>query len=67
MLPEVKILVGSGYPDPDFERGALGNGVNGYLLKMDAGVELLPAIEAVLRGEKFVSSSVKLLDPLSAF
>jgi DNA-binding NarL/FixJ family response regulator len=31
------------------------NGARGYILKMDAEGELVPAIAAVLRGEKFVS------------
>ncbi len=31
-------------------------GARGYVLKSDAGRELLPAINAVLRGERYVSS-----------
>lgn len=33
---------------------ALGLGARGYLVKSDAGSELLQAIDAVLRGERFV-------------
>ena len=35
---------------------ALSNGAPAYVLKSDAATELLPAIDAVLRGEIFVSS-----------
>src|SRR5262245_27823637 len=37
---------------------ALSTGAYGYVLKSDAGSQLLPAIEAVLEGRQFVSSSV---------
>lgn len=37
---------------------ALGTGAGGYVVKSDAGRELLPAVETVLRGKKFVSHSV---------
>jgi two-component system nitrate/nitrite response regulator NarL len=60
-LSMVKILMASQNCDADVVREVLSQGVNGYLLKMDAGVELLPAIEVILRGEKFVSRGVKRL------
>jgi DNA-binding NarL/FixJ family response regulator len=34
-------------------------GAQGYILKLDVGKEILLGIDAVLRGEKFVSSSLK--------
>ena len=37
----------------------LSNGAQGHVLKVDAGSELLPAIKAVLQGEKVVSSGIK--------
>ncbi|HWY21962.1 MAG TPA: hypothetical protein VNX26_12130 [Candidatus Acidoferrum sp.] len=40
-------------------RAALSNGAQGHVLKVDAGSELLPAIKAVLQGEKGVSSGIK--------
>ena len=43
----------------DVARVALTNGAQAYVLKSDAATELLPAIEAVLRGERFVSSGLK--------
>jgi DNA-binding NarL/FixJ family response regulator len=43
----------------DVVRAALSNGAKGYVLKSDAGSELLPALETVLRGGHFISSSLK--------
>jgi DNA-binding NarL/FixJ family response regulator len=42
---------------------ALLNGALGYVLKMDAESELLPAIEAVIRDEKFVSRRFRRPNP----
>ena len=38
---------------------ALSTGALGYVVKTDAQRELLPAVDAVLRGKRFVSSSLK--------
>jgi len=38
----------------DMVREAFARGASGYVLKVDAGTELLMAVEAVLRGERFV-------------
>lgn len=59
LIPGVKILFVTQYNDPDVVRTAFSNGAKGYILKADAGSDLLPAIEAVLRGEVFVSHNVK--------
>ena len=40
-------------------RAALGTGAHGYVYKMDVPRDFLPAIEAVLLGKQFVSSSLK--------
>ena len=45
--------------DPDIVQAALDTGALGYVLKMNALGELLPAVEAVLRGKEFVSSGLK--------
>jgi DNA-binding NarL/FixJ family response regulator len=42
--------------DSEIVQAALSNGARGYVLKADAGRELLPAVQAVLRGERFISS-----------
>ena len=56
LLPGATILFVSQNNDADVVAAALGNGAQGYVLKADAGSELLPAIKAILRGERFVSS-----------
>ena len=58
LVPEAKILFVTQTNDADVVKAALSNGARGYLLKADAGSELLPAIETVLRGEKFVSADL---------
>jgi len=45
--------------DPDVVRAALSTGALGYVHKTDVQRDLLPAIEAVLQGKQFVSSSIK--------
>ena len=42
----------------DIAQAALRTGAGGYVVKSDAARELLPAVEAVLRGEQFVSASL---------
>jgi len=37
----------------------LSNGAHGYIWKMDAERELLPAIRAIRQGEKFISDGMK--------
>jgi len=51
---ETKILFVSQESSADVAREALGTGASGYFVKSDAGTELLRAVSAVLRGEKFV-------------
>ena len=58
--PKTKILFVAEDNSPEAAEAALGTGARGYVVKSDAGRELLPAVEAVLRGERFVSSSLPL-------
>jgi DNA-binding NarL/FixJ family response regulator len=53
-----KIIFLSQNSDFDVERAALGTGALGYVHKFDAGRELLSAVDAVLRGKQFLSSSL---------
>jgi DNA-binding NarL/FixJ family response regulator len=55
LVPRAEILFLTQHNDAGMMRAALSSGARGYVLKADAETELLPAIEAVLRGEKFVS------------
>ena len=59
LSPNSKIIFLSQNNDLDIVRAALGTGALGYVRKTDAGSELLPAVDAVLRGKQFVSSSLK--------
>ena len=54
-LPESKILFLSQELSKDIALHALGIGARGYVVKSQAAKELVPAIETVLKGERFVS------------
>jgi DNA-binding NarL/FixJ family response regulator len=55
LLPGSKILFVSQESSADIMQEALCTGAMGYVVKVDAGTELLDAIAALLRGEQFVS------------
>jgi len=57
--PSSKIVFLSQNNHADIVRPALSTGAQGYLLKTNVVSELLSAVDAVLRGEKFVSSSLE--------
>jgi DNA-binding NarL/FixJ family response regulator len=52
--PDSKILFLSQDSSVETVQAALDTGAAGYIVKSDAGRELLPAIDAILRGEMFV-------------
>jgi DNA-binding NarL/FixJ family response regulator len=56
--PQSKILFVSDNRAGDLVEAALQAGGVGYLVKSDAGTELLAAVESVLQGKPFVSASV---------
>jgi DNA-binding NarL/FixJ family response regulator len=56
LSPKSKIVFVSQESSADVVREALGTGACGYVLKTDAGSELLTAVDTVLRGEQFVGS-----------
>jgi DNA-binding NarL/FixJ family response regulator len=58
-LPNAKILFISQETNTDIVSAALANGAKGFVRKENAEREVLPAVEAVLRGEHFVSSSLQ--------
>ena len=45
--------------DPDLIQAARSAGIRGYVLKEDAGEELIPALRAVLAGGRYVSRRVR--------
>jgi CheY-like chemotaxis protein len=54
--PSSKILFVSENRSPDVVQEALRTVASGYVVKSDAGRELLPAVKAVLQGKQFVSA-----------
>ncbi|KAA3644729.1 MAG: DNA-binding response regulator [Chloroflexi bacterium] len=56
--PELKILVISAYDDDIYVQGLLKAGVNGYHLKDQPLQDLRLALQRVLNGEKWISSSI---------
>ena len=59
LSPSSRIVFLSLNNDLDVVRASLSTGARGYIQKTDAQSELLPAVDAVLRGQQFVSSSLK--------
>jgi DNA-binding NarL/FixJ family response regulator len=58
LAPRRRVLFVSQESAADVVGEALSTGASGYVAKTDAGSELVTAINAVLRGEKFVSSGL---------
>lgn len=56
LSPKSKILFVSENRDSDVVESAFRSGARGYLVKSDAGMELLSAIEAVLQDKQFRSA-----------
>jgi DNA-binding NarL/FixJ family response regulator len=57
-LPGTQVLILSMHATEDFVRRALKAGASGYLVKDSAPLELKMAIEAIMRGEHYISSRV---------
>jgi DNA-binding NarL/FixJ family response regulator len=60
LVPKSKILFLTQESSDDVVREAFSVGARGYVVKIDAGSDLLPAVESVLRGRSFVSSGLDL-------
>jgi len=58
-IPGVKLLFATQIVDQDMKAEALSSGADGYVLKMDAQRELLPAIRAIRQGEKFIGGGMQ--------
>lgn len=58
LVPDAKVLFVTQHDDDDILAAALSNGARGYLLKVHAKRELLPAVEAVLEGRHFIGLGV---------
>lgn len=57
--PGSKIVFLTQLNSPDIVQAALDTGALGYVWKMYAGRQLMPAIEAALRGERFLSDGIE--------
>ena len=55
LCPKSKILMATEHSASELVKAALSAGAHGYLLKSNAGRELLPALTNVLHGKQFVS------------
>jgi DNA-binding NarL/FixJ family response regulator len=60
LSPESKILFMSQVSSADVAREALGLGAMGYVVKTDAGSDLLASLEAVCHGRRFISKRLLL-------
>jgi DNA-binding NarL/FixJ family response regulator len=58
LSPESRIIFVSQETSADVVLGALAEGAKGYVVKTDAGRELLTAVDAVLRGRQYLSSGL---------
>ena len=66
LAPHARLLFMSQESSPDIVRKALSLGAHGYVQKMSAATDLLPGIDAVLAGQRFVSRSVAFTEPTDA-
>jgi DNA-binding response OmpR family regulator len=66
LAPRARLLFMSQESSPDVVRRALDLGAHGYVHKVSAGTDLLPAIDAALAGQRFVSRSVAFTEPADA-
>ncbi len=57
-LPHVRLILLTNYDDPMLVRHALDTGASGFVLKVYASTELVPAIQTVVDGGIFVSSAI---------
>jgi len=58
-FPEVRILVLSMHDETVYADRLFAQGASGYIMKQAAAEQLVTALRAVLRGERFISESLK--------
>jgi len=54
-IPQLKIIMLTMHKEPDIIRAIIAKGIDGYVIKDDAVIELVAAIEQVLKGEGYIS------------
>jgi DNA-binding NarL/FixJ family response regulator len=57
--PNTPIVILSLHREQEVVQGAFETGIKGYVDKLSAGDDLIPAIHSVLEGKRFVSDSCK--------
>jgi DNA-binding NarL/FixJ family response regulator len=57
--PNLKVVLLSVHDEPSVGRSAMAAGADGYVLKRTVATELLPAIDAVLAGQRYVSEPAR--------
>lgn len=57
--PGLKIIVLSTYEEPEYMQQCMSSGVSGYILKRSAAKEIINAIEKVLSGGTYITSSYR--------
>lgn len=57
-LPEIKVLILTGYAQETYVRRLFAIGVHGYVLKSVSEAELIAAVRAVYRGDQWVSPEI---------
>jgi DNA-binding NarL/FixJ family response regulator len=58
IAPDCKIIFLTLERNPEVAQAALASGALGYVVKVDIAAELMFAVRTVIRGERFVSSSL---------
>lgn len=62
LCPELKLIAISVHDETSVSQAALDAGANGFVLKWSMATDLLPAVDLVMQGQRFVSPAV--LKPL---
>lgn len=56
--PQIKIIILSIHDDSSVIEEVMASGIEGFVLKHRAAIDLIPAIREVLRGQKYISPDV---------
>jgi DNA-binding NarL/FixJ family response regulator len=59
LQPHIRVVIITVHNDPALVQRAISAGASGYVLKLSAGEDLPLAIQAVLRGELFISPQAR--------
>jgi DNA-binding NarL/FixJ family response regulator len=58
LMPRVKLIFLTMYPDPDLAREAINAGASAYLLKTSAASELTKAIQEAIKGRLYITPAI---------